>query len=218
MLNERPDADEDGAEGTGPLRLCIVTRAELPPEALIRFVLAPDGTIVPDLARRLPGRGVWVTATSEAVTAAVTAKAFARSLKRQVAVPPDLAQRIESLLVKRLMEAVSLANKAGLVVTGFTKVEALVGSGDALALLHGADCAADGRLKLDRRHAAVALDRGKAAIVLDGLTISELSLAIGRENVVHAALRKGGAAQRVVAEAERLLRYRSGSRIPWRQE
>ncbi len=209
----RPDQGLEETEGEGTLRLCIATRAELPPEALIRFVLAPDGTIVPDLARRLPGRGVWVTATRDAVIAAIKAKAFAKSLKQQVLVPPDLAERIEGLLVKRVMEAISLANKAGELITGFTKVEALLASGEASALLHGSDAAADGRLKLDRKHAAVAQDRGKVAVVLDALSIGELSLAIGRENVVHAALRQGGAARRVVTVAERLMRYRSGSCI-----
>lgn len=213
VLSERQGQEQEAAEGEGSLRLCIATRTQRPPEELIRFVPAPDGSIVPDLARRLPGRGVWVTATREAVTAAVASKAFAKSLKRQVAAAPDLPDLIERLLVRRVTEAISLANKAGQVVTGFTKVDAVVAAGEAIALMHGSGAAADGRQKLDRKLAAVAQDKGKSAVLIDCLTIDELSLAIGRENVVHAALRAGGAAQRVIAEAERLMRYRSGNPI-----
>jgi hypothetical protein len=196
----------------GPLRTCIVTRSQLPPEALIRFVAAPDGSIVPDLARRLPGRGVWVTATREAVAATVAGREFARSLKRQVKVPADLAERVEALLAKRLAEAVSLANKAGLVIAGFTKVDAAIAAGDVAALLHGAGAAADGRDKLDRKLAAVSAGKGGTPPIIDLMTIDELSLAIGRGNVVHAALREGGAARRVIDEAGRMWRYRSGAR------
>ena len=110
-----------------------------------------------------------------------------------------------------LSDPAVVATKAGEVVTGFSKVETLAGSGEAMALLHGSDAAIDGRQKLDRKHAAVSHSRGRAAIVVDCLTIDELSLAFGRENVVHAALTAGGAARRIVTEAERLIRYRSGN-------
>lgn len=204
-------AREEEAEGEGSLRLCAVTRRSLPPEEMIRFVVDPEGGIVPDLARRLPGRGVWATANRGTIVAAVKARSFAKSLKRAVEVPQDLPDRVERLLVRRLMDAISLANKAGELVPGFGKVDALLGGGEAMALLHGSDAAADGRHKLDRKHAAISESLEQEAIVIDLLSIDELSLAIGRENVVHAALREGGAARRVVAEAERLSRYRSGT-------
>jgi uncharacterized protein len=202
------DADE-GAEG--PLRLCVVSRAHRPPEELIRFVVGPDGALVPDLARRLPGRGVWVDATRDAVAAAVRQKAFSRGLKRQVALPDDLPGLIERLMAKRLADAVSIANKAGLLVAGFTRVEELLAGGQAAVLVHAADAAADGAAKLDRQFKALQGPERALAATVRELTSAELSLAIGRANVVHAAASGGGASQRIVEEAGRLRRYRSGA-------
>jgi len=192
------------------MRRCALTRVERNPDDLLRFVADPEGRLVPDLSRRLPGRGVWVTADKASVAAAVEAKAFAKSLKRAVVVAPDLPSTVEALFVRRVLEALSLANKAGLVTTGFEKVEALLVKGRAAALVQGADAAEDGRRKLDRKFAAIQRDSGKADPIVDWLTIEQLSLAIGRPNVVHAALKQGGATQRFLGEAERLRRYRSG--------
>lgn len=218
MLSEQREQSSQDTEGPagaddGPLRLCVATRRTRPPADLIRFVVDPDGHIVPDLAHRLPGRGVWVDSTYDAVATAVKTKSFARSLKRNATAAPDLADMVDQLMIRRLCEAVSIANKAGQIVTGFAKVDAALGSGTVIALLHGKDAAADGCQKLDRKLAAVAQAQGRKPIIVDVLTIDELSLAIGRENVVHAALAEGGAARRILAETERLLRYRSGNAI-----
>jgi len=207
---QHPKKHDVEVEARGSLRRCIVTRAERPPEDLIRFVAGPDGVIVPDLARRLPGRGVWVTAELAAVESAIKAKAFSKGLKRQVAASPDLAQAVDALILKRVLQALSLANKAGLVSSGFDKVEALVEGGRAAVLLHGFDAAAGGRQKLDRKFTAIQRDKGKVAPIVDWLTIEQLSLAIGRSNVVHAGLTNGGATKRFLSEAERLRRYRLG--------
>jgi predicted RNA-binding protein YlxR (DUF448 family) len=207
---ERRQFRDDDIEATGSLRRCIVAREERSPDDLIRFVLDPAGALVPDLARKLPGRGVWVTADKASVAAAVKANAFAKSLKRQVTVAPDLPDAIDALFLKRALAALSLANKAGLVTTGFEKVEKLLDGGRAVALFHGSNSSAEGRRKLDRKFAAIQRDRGKAGPVVDWLTIEELSLAIGRLNVVHAGLKQGGATNRLLREAERLRRYRSG--------
>jgi uncharacterized protein len=198
--------------GDGSLRTCVVTRAERKPDELIRFVVGPDGAVVPDLARRLPGRGVWVTLDAAAVATAVKTKAFSRSMKRQVTASPDLPALIERLLVKRAMEALSIANKAGLVLTGFGKVEAEL-TQSPLALMHATDAAGDGCHKLDRKWSAINADRNRTALILAGLTIEQLSLAIGRENVVHACLRHGGAASRFVDALTRTMRYRTGGRV-----
>jgi predicted RNA-binding protein YlxR (DUF448 family) len=205
-------ADSDAVgEGAGTSqRTCILTRAARPSAELIRFVAGPDGTLVPDLACRLPGRGAWVSCDRSAVEAAVKRKAFARALKREVAVPPDLAALVERLLVRRLADALGIARKAGLVMTGFTKIDKSIAAGEAFALLHGAEAAADGVEKLDRRYAAMCRDAGRPAIVVRALTIEQMSLALGRANVVHAALMVGGAARSLLLEAERLVRYRSG--------
>lgn len=202
--------DGQGEAGAGSLRLCAVSRTQRPPEDLIRFVLAPDGSIVPDLARRLPGRGVWVAATRATVAAAVRQKVFARSLKQPVSMPADLPGLVERLLVKRVAEALSLANKAGLLVAGFAKVEGLLDQRQAAVLLHASDGAADGVEKLNRKFKALmGSERFEQSTVAE-LTSAELSLAIGRPNVVHAAASEGGASQRMLQEAVRLRRYRAG--------
>ncbi len=204
-MHEAEAAGDDASR-----RLCAATRLPRDPAELIRFVAAPDGSLVPDLARRLPGRGVWVTADRASLQQAVKIKAFARSLKRAVTVAADLPDVVEAQLLKRAMEALALANKAGAVSPGFEQVDALIGSGDAVALAHGSDAAAGGRAKLDRKFEAVQRDRGRQAPIVDVLTIEQMSLAMGRSNVVHAGLIHGGATERFLTEAERLKRFRSG--------
>jgi uncharacterized protein len=210
-----PDHDGPSVEphdvqpANSSLRTCVVTRAERKPDELIRFVVGPDGAVVPDLARRLPGRGVWVTLDCKAVEKAVKTKAFSRSMKRQVTASPDLPALIERLLVKRSIEALSIANKAGLVLTGFGKVEAELTRGP-LALMHATDAAEDGCHKLNRKWVAINADLNRSALIIGGLTIEQLSLAIGRENVVHTCLRPGGAASRFVDAITRTMRYRTG--------
>ena len=208
-----PRVDQDVAQpANSSLRTCVVTRAERPPDELIRFVVGPDGGVVPDLARRLPGRGVWVTLDAAAVATAVKTKAFARSMKRQVMASPDLPALIERLLVKRTIEALSIANKAGLVLTGFGKVEAEL-TRSPLALMHATDAAEDGCQKLNRKWVAINADHNRPALIIAGLTIDQLSLAIGRENVVHTCLRHGGAAARFVDAISRTMRYRTGNSV-----
>lgn len=203
-------AETPKAERRASLRTCVVTRESKPPEELIRFVPAPDGQIVPDVARRLPGRGIWVTAERGAVAEAIKRKAFAKGLKRQVAVSPDLPDMVERLLGKRVVDALSLANKAGLVTTGFTRIEAAIAAGKVAVLLHGQEAAADGVGKLNRRFQATSAQSGKPAQIIQELTVDQLSLALGRSNVVHAALSAGGATTNFLNEVGRVARYRSG--------
>lgn len=215
-VQEVAEANRDGGEA-GPERTCAVSRTILSPDRLIRFVLGPDGQITPDLARRLPGRGIWVECSRARVETAIKTGAFAKSLKQQVAVPPDLAERIDKLLLRRAMDALSLANKAGLVVAGFAKVDAAIASGHCQMLVHAADAAPDGAGKLTRKLCAVwrAHDKNRdEPVILDTLTSADLSLAMGRANVVHAALTKGGAAANFLRDAERLQRYRASPDAP----
>jgi uncharacterized protein len=231
-LEPAHDEVEDAAGGT-PERTCAVTRAKLTPEELIRFVRAPDGTITPDLAHRLPGRGVWVTAQRAVVAEAAARNAFARSLKKPVLIPDDLPGLVEKLLAGRCIQALAIANKSGLVVAGFAKVESAIAAGRIAALVHASEASADGSGKLDGRLRAMTALKGSAvrvsssdtapptaAGVLAGprlpeivtdLAGHELSLALGRENVVHAAVIKGGAAQYFLTEVQRLRRYRSST-------
>ena len=202
--------DSGRRDRAATVRLCAVARTQRPAEDLVRFVLGPEGNIVPDLARRLPGRGVWVEAHRQAIVEAVRRKVFARSLQQAVTVPGDLPEQVDRLMARRLAEAISLANKAGLLVAGFAKVEELIGQGRAAVLIQAADGAADGAAKLARKfEALVGPERAAQAIVAE-LPGEQLDLAIGRSNVVHAAASGGGAAQRILEEARRLRRYRSG--------
>jgi predicted RNA-binding protein YlxR (DUF448 family) len=202
------DATEP-AQGQGPERLCAVTRQSLDPKFLIRFALSPDGIVVPDLDRRLPGRGVWVTCDRRLVAQAVSSKAFAKSLKTKAEAPADLAERVDGLILKRVAGTLSLANKAGLAVAGFEKVFAALDKGPVRVVLHGTDAAADGRSKIDRKYKAIQDSKGQRATIVDVLTIEQMSLAMGRGSVVHAALIPGGLSDRFLEEAERLTRYRA---------
>lgn len=204
------DHDEDIGAEDGPLRLCAVTRQQGPPEALIRFVVSPDGEMVPDVGCKLPGRGVWVTADRRLVDQAARQNVFSKSLKRQVKVPPDLGERVDKLLLRRVIDRLAIANKAGIVTTGSSQIDAALSKGGVVILVHGSDAAAGGQEKLDRKHAAIAVAHGRKPQLCVELTIDEISLAIGGINVVHAALNHGGAAAKFATEAGRLKRYRSG--------
>lgn len=213
MMAERQEqlATDRGGNASGPERLCAVTRQSLDPSHLIRFVLSPDGAVVPDLERRLPGRGVWVGCDRRLVEKAVKANTFAKSLKTRAEASADLAERVDALMVKRLAGTLSLANKAGLAISGFEKVSAALDKGPVAVVLHGAEASADGRSKIDRKFKAIQGSRGIAAPIVDVLTIDQMGLAIGRGSVVHAALTPGGLSDRFLEEAERLMRYRSSA-------
>jgi predicted RNA-binding protein YlxR (DUF448 family) len=197
----RGDADEGG-------RSCAVTRVQRRKDELIRFVLGPDGTVVPDLKEKLPGRGVWLTAAQDTVASAVKRKVFSRALKADVKVPEGLPAEVERLLSDAALSALALANKAGEAVFGFAKVEEAIARGRVLALVHAREAAEDGSRKLDSK--AFGAGGGRPIPVIRTFGTDELSLATGRTNVIHAALIQGGAAQRVLAAASRLERYRKG--------
>ena len=159
MAKKRRDEGVDAAasdEESGPERTCAVTREKAAPEAMLRFVLGPDQQVVPDIKRRLPGRGVWIGLSRERVAQAVKKQVFARGLKDKAFAAPDLPELVENLLRRDALQALSLANKAGLVTTGFVKVEKAIEAGDVGGLLHARDGAADGKRKLGqalrRRH------------------------------------------------------------------
>ena len=189
-------------------RMCVATRTVRPVDDMIRFVIGPDGEAVPDLKRKLPGRGVWVTATQDALSDAVKRKALARGFKREVRLPADLVARTERLLERSVLDALAMAGKAGLVATGFTRVEAALAREKVVALLHAAEAAADGVRKLD---AALRRRLQHDPIVTIGiLTSAQLDLAFGRPNVVHAALLAGPPSDTFLARLQRLERFRSG--------
>jgi predicted RNA-binding protein YlxR (DUF448 family) len=191
-------------------RTCIVTREALPAERLIRFVAAPDGAVVPDLRRRLPGRGVWVTADAEHVRLAERRRLFGRGLGEEVRVEPGLADRVGVLLREAALSALSLARKAGELVTGFAKVESALASGKVAALIHAAEAGADGVAKIEaaarRRPGGEAGDLPVIRIFTGG----ELDLAIGRANVIHAALLAGPAGNNALTRTRALVDFFGG--------
>ncbi len=201
----RGKADRDGE------RRCIVTRQALPPEAMIRFVVDPSGQLVADLARKLPGRGVWVTAGRSELLAAIKREAFAKSLKKPVKIDKDLIEKIEGLLAEEARQLLSLANKAGLVTIGFSKVEAALQGGHVDVLVSASDASDDSAGKLARKFKAIRSAKGLDVPILRDFTGAELSLAIGGSNVIHAALTGGGLTRRVIASAERWRRVRRPS-------
>ena len=194
----------------GTERLCASTGTVRPIDDMIRFVVSPEGIAVPDLKQRLPGRGVWITATRSALGQAIARKAFARSFKRDVRAAPDLLDSTERLLGRAALDALAIAYKAGRVVAGFAKVEAALNDGDAVALLHASDAAPDGVRKLNaaaRRNT----ENHRSIAVLTAFTSAQLDLALGRSNVVHAALLAGPESKAVLTRLARLERFRTGS-------
>lgn len=187
-------------------RTCVVTREAKPVSALIRFVAAPDGTVVPDLRRKLPGRGVWVTASHDMVAAAVKKHHLEKALDGKPRVDPELADRVDDLLLSAATGALALARKAGNLIGGFGKVEKAIGSGDVIGLVHASDAGADGVAKLQAAARRRFGEQGLPAIKVFGG--DQLDLAFGLSNVIHAALLAGPAGANVLARVQDLVRYR----------
>jgi uncharacterized protein len=187
-------------------RRCIVSGEVLPEGRLIRFAVSPDGEITPDIAATLPGRGIWVGATRQTLSAAIKKNLFAKAARAQVKVADDLAQRVEAQLVGRMLADLGMARRAGAIELGFESVRRLLQADVPPALLiEAADGSADGKRKLyGACHA-----RGLKIQTVECLTSAELSLAVGRQNVIHAALKSGRLAERLSFDAGRLRGFRS---------
>lgn len=198
---------QDGDEGAeGPIRRCIVTRERRPRQALIRFVLAPDGSVVPDLEERLPGRGFWLSADRDVVNTACARNLFAKAARARAVAAPDLADLVEKRLVERCVSLLGLARRAGQAVAGFEKVRARILRGSPVGLLvEASDGTSHGRSKVT----ALASDVPRVGV----LTGAELGRAMGRDRAVHAVIDRGRLADRFLAEAERLGGFR---RVPER--
>jgi uncharacterized protein len=189
-------------------RNCIVTRRILPVDEMIRFVAGPDRQVVPDLAQKLPGRGVWTAARCQTVELAVSGNLFARGLKMDIHPSPKLAQEVDALLDRAALGALSMCKKAGVVVSGFNQVENCVRNGKAIMMLHALEAAPDGIRKLSQAVYAVQNSKNVEIAIKQIWTISQLDLALGGHNVVHAAAMSSGAARNLVKRIEKLERYR----------
>jgi predicted RNA-binding protein YlxR (DUF448 family) len=192
-------------------RTCIVTGKTAEPDKLIRFVVGPDSSVVPDLKRNLPGRGCWTALSRTTVDKAATKNHFNRAFKRQVAVPPDLGGMVDSLLAKAALGALGLARKAGQVVLGSAKVDAAVRSGKALLVTHAMEAAEDGVRKIAQARRATVHAGGPAIRAYKLFSQGELGLALGGTNVIHAAVLAGDAGRAVEKRMVALDHYRGGS-------
>lgn len=210
MLAWTNDTELDAGPGSsraGSARYCAVTRSVKAVSEMIRFVAGPDG-VVPDLKRKLPGRGVWVTASRTVLNDAVRRKVFARAFGQEKRVPADIAVLTERLLERAALDALAIAGKAGLVVTGFSKVETALTAQNVLALIHAADAAPDGVRKLAGAATRRTEDSETSLPVVQAFKSAQLDLALGRSNVVHAALLAGRASATFLARGVLLACFR----------
>jgi len=206
---ETDETDEGlAAARRGLARQCLVTRTVKPVDEMIRFVPGPDGKVVPDLDRKLPGRGAWVTATRDAVAKAVRSNAFTRAFRGKAAAGPELVDLVERLMEKAALEALSLANKAGCVIMGATRVETALAEQHVAVVLHASDAAEDGVRKLDAALRAAPSAGQPRPVRADSFRGEQLDLALGRSNVVHAALLVHPASAGFLARFLRLARWR----------
>jgi predicted RNA-binding protein YlxR (DUF448 family) len=211
VLARNDDAVLDAGPGRAPgsERLCIVRREVRPVADLMRFVVGPDQEVVPDLKRRLPGRGVWVTATHAAVAEAVKRRAFGRGFKTEVRVAPDLADAVERLLEQSVLDALSMVRKAGRAAVGFAQVERALAKEPVVALLHAAEAGHEGVRKIAAVARGSLSEKARDLPVVDRFTGAQLDLAFGRPNVVHAALLAGSASDGFLARYRNLERFRA---------
>lgn len=206
------DDDVDSEPETGPLRRCIVTRERLPKERMIRFVVGPDRAIVPDLAARLPGRGIWLSASGDVLVSPQTARdggrhltrTFSRAARGPVSVPPNLGDMLETALTRRISDTLGLARRAGQTIAGFEKAREWVRSGRARVVLQASDGSQSERARF-------LSGRDDAITVVDPLPASELGRIFARDHVVHVAVAAGRLAEVLALDAGRLagLRHRS---------
>jgi predicted RNA-binding protein YlxR (DUF448 family) len=183
----------------------LVTHQVMDESRLIRFVAAPDGSVAPDLARKLPGRGLWVAADRVSIQAAVKKNLFSRAAKAPLKPAADLADTVETLLFRRCLDQLGLARREGVLISGFEKSMAAIRAGKAAWIVEAADGSADGRNKL----LALAKHLPRTPKICGIFTADDLSLALGLENAIHAVLLEGGRADRWTMEVERLAGFRS---------
>ncbi len=202
----RANVDQSGSE-----RTCIVTGAKGAPDAMLRFALSADGAVVPDIRRKLPGRGVWTRLSFEAVRRAAAKGAFSRAFRAKAEAPAALAETVEALLERDALQSLSMANKAGLVVAGAFKVDSATENRAVVALIHAKDGSPDG---VQKRAQALRAGLGEEAGTVAWINLfssSQLDLALGKANVIHAAVKSGAATSAFLRRAERLRRFRAGA-------
>ena len=198
LSDSSPESDmEDDESETGPLRRCVVSRERLPKERMIRFVVGPDRALVPDLAARLPGRGIWLSARRDVLQAATSRGAFAKAARGPVNVPPELSALLQAALARRVGEILGLARRAGQAVCGFQKAREMLVAGKAGAAVEASDGSPEEIARFLGGHAA-------HIPVVQPLDAETLGAIFGRDRVVHVIVAKGRLADMVADEASRL--------------
>jgi predicted RNA-binding protein YlxR (DUF448 family) len=231
-----PEYDEPESE-TGPLRRCIVTRERLPKERMIRFVVGPDRQIVPDLSAKLPGRGIWLSASKDvleltdaqdnrrqkdkrgdgshsAIGQRQLERAFARAARGPVTVPPDLSLLLQAALIRRIGECLGLARRAGQAVAGYEKAREALRTGRYRLVLQASDgspAERDRFLSGFGPDSPVGSGAGSGITIIDPLPGEVLGRVFGRDHVVHVAIATGKLAESLVVEAGRLAGLKNGS-------
>lgn len=196
IAKDTETAPETGAEG--PVRRCVVSGRTGPRESFLRFVAGPEGTLVPDIEGKLPGRGLWLTVSRAALDEAVAKNAFAKAARMGLKIPAGLADTVDRLLLRRALEGLSLAKRAGAVAAGFTKAKALIDKGGAGLVVEALDASRAERARLG----------GRDIETVSGLSAEDMGAALGRDNAVHVALRAGPLAARVKTDLARLAAFR----------
>lgn len=192
----------------------IVSGAVMEEDRLVRFVAGPDGVVTPDLARKLPGRGIWVAADRDSVETAVKKNLFSRSAKAKLTASADLADQVEALLRRRLLDGLGLARRGGDIISGFEKVLASIRGGRAAWLVEASDGAANGRRKL----LSACRTSPSPPQLIGVFSSAELGLALGGENVIHTAFLAGRASGHWTRDVRRLAGFRPLLPEGWREE
>jgi predicted RNA-binding protein YlxR (DUF448 family) len=202
------DDDAIDEREVGPLRRCIVTRLQFPRDRMIRFVIGPDNTLIPDLSARLPGRGIWLSARGDVLETARTKGAFSKAARSKVALPADLPSLLHAGLTRRIGELVGLTRRAGQAVCGFQKAQEWLRAGRCGLVLQACDGSEEERARLLSGHSEM--------LVLTPLPAAALGVIFGRDHVVHVAVSRGRLAKAIEIETERLLGLRTGSALQQR--
>jgi predicted RNA-binding protein YlxR (DUF448 family) len=211
------DVAEDAqprSQAAGRTRRCIVTHKVLPEDQLVRFAAGPDGVVIPDVARKLPGRGLWVEAERGAVELAARKGAFSRAAKAKLTAPPDLADQVEDLLKRRILQGLGLARRGGELTSGYDRVAEALKERRVAWLVEAADGSPDGRRKL----LGIARHAPQPPRLIGVFSGAELSLALGLENVIHLAFLAGRGVERWTVDVQRLSGFRPLLPESWRED
>ncbi|WP_421707845.1 RNA-binding protein [Algihabitans sp.] len=209
------NASAPSRKSAGPQRRCLVTRASRPKGGLLRFVVSPEGQLVPDLGEKLPGRGLYVTPDRALLETAIAKKLFTKAARQPVAVPEDLPARVDDLLRRRILDLISFAKRAGQAVAGFDRVKSWIEQGRAALVVQAADGSPGSRQRLAGVAAAIAETLEESAnsrlSLVEMFSQTELGTAFGRTSVVHVAIAPGGLAKQLVSTTEQLLSYETAA-------